>query len=322
MGEWESGDGVWRGDRRDFDGIMGTTATVVALGELLWDIFPDGARFGGAPGNFAHHAAALGADVWMVSGVGDDKLGLAALDHMRQSGLHVDHVHVSPTAPTGSVQVRLDPAGHASYHFNDRDAWDQLKWSAELAGLARRCDVACFGTLGQRSHDSRQTIQRFIEAVPPAAVCLLDLNLRPPFVDSEVMDQSLRLANVLKLNDEELAFLVERYAIEAVGERDQAIMVADRFQLRLVAVTLGERGAMLVRDGQVSEVAPRKTEVSDTVGAGDAYSAALVAGLVAGADLPAINEAACRIAEFVCTQGGATPSLPAELCRQIGKCDR
>lgn len=298
--------------------MTSTSPTVVALGELLWDVFPDGARFGGAPGNFAHHAASLGADVWMVSGVGDDELGASALEHLRASGLHVDHVIVSDSLPTGAVQVQLDQAGHASYHFNDCDAWDKIPWSDELGELARRAEAVCFGTLGQRNEVSRQTIQSFLASTSSSTWRVLDLNLRPPYYDAEVIDQSLQLANVLKLNDDELGFLARLYELDAEGERDRAAELVERFQLELVALTRGDRGGMLVRQGEVSEVESRPVDIRDTVGAGDSFTAAVVIGLIHGIDLDTINQTACRVAEFVCTQGGATPRLPKELRLALG----
>jgi fructokinase len=292
-----------------------TPPTVVALGELLWDIFPDAARFGGAPGNFAHHAASLGGEVWMVSGVGSDKLGLSALEKLRKSGLHSEHVSVSETLPTGSVRVELDDSGHASYHFNDCDAWDHLTWTDDLHELASRSDAVCFGTLGQRNEVARSTIHRFVGSTPGSAWRVLDLNLRPPFYSDSVVDESLQLANVLKLNDEELRYLVDRFALRGQTEREQVVQIAELFQLRLVALTRGDRGGLLVRQGEVSDVKTAPISVVDTVGAGDAFSAAVVMGLISRTDLATINQIACEIAEYVCTQSGATPELPGRLRR-------
>lgn len=289
--------------------------TVVALGELLWDLFPDGPRFGGAPGNFAHHAAALGAQAVMVSAVGDDQLGREALDRLRGSGIDVRHVAISPSHPTGSVAVTLDAQGHAAYRFHHDEAWDFLSWSDSLAALADRCDAVCFGTLGQRRPESRATIQRFVAATRPSVLRVLDINLRPPHYDDEVIQRSLELANVLKLNDDELRLLADRFGHSGKSQVQQAQAIRQRCGLRLVAVTKGSAGAVLVSEQEVIESPGVAVEVRDTVGAGDSFTAALVVGMLRGIELTTVAASACRIAEYVCTQSGATPALPSSIFR-------
>ena len=284
---------------------------VVALGEVLWDLFPDGARFGGAPANFAHHAAALGAEVWLVTGLGDDELGRKALKRLRSSGLHLDHVTIDQDHPTGSVKIDLNDAGEASYEFGQDEAWDHLQWSDALGELAPQCDAVGFGTLGQRQATSREVIQRFVGSTSDGCFRVLDLNLRPPFTEEAVIDSSLGLANVLKLNDSELRFLADHLSLSKSDELGRVEQTAERFELRAVAVTQGERGALVFRDGVSCHVDSQPVEVSDTVGAGDAFSAVIVVGLVSGADLEEIGRSACRVAEYVCTQKGATPELPS-----------
>jgi fructokinase len=286
---------------------------VVALGEVLWDLFPDGARFGGAPANFAHHAASLGGEVWLVTAVGDDELGRAALERLGSSRLHLDQVAVLDGRPTGRVTVELNAKGEASYVFGKDEAWDHLQWSAALGDLAQRCDAVCFGTLGQRSADSREVITRFVGSTPDHCLRVLDLNLRPPFTGDAVIDSSLELANVLKLNDSELDLLADHLSLSKSDEQGRMEQIAERFDLRAVAVTLGERGALLFRDGITCQVDSQPVELADTVGAGDAFTAVISMGLVSGADLEEIGRSACRVAEYVCTQNGATPRLPESL---------
>ncbi len=295
--------------------------TVVALGELLWDVFPDGARFGGAPGNFAHHAAALGADTYLVSAVGDDDLGRQAVERLKGSRIDISHLATCDSRPTGSVSITVDDLGHPSYQFHDNESWDALGWTDGLAALADRCDAACFGTLGQRSEQSRVTIQRFVASTRPTALRILDINLRRPYVSDSVIDQSLGLANVLKLNDDELKFLADLYGLTAKSESDQARQMVDRFDLQLVALTRGPRGALVTDGESVFVVAAKPTEIVDTVGAGDAFTASLTIGLLGGVDLARATEAACRIAEYVCTQAGATPALPESLCTPLLRTD-
>jgi fructokinase len=286
---------------------------VVAIGEVLWDLFPDGARFGGAPANFAHHAASLGADVWMVTGLGNDDLGHEARKRLRGSGLHLDQVDVLDDYPTGRVSVELNSKGEATYRFGEDEAWDHLRWTDDLGELARRCDAVCFGTLGQRQAASREVIERFVRHTSDRCVRVLDLNLRPPYTDEPVIDSSLRLANVLKLNDGELNFLAKHLSLTKSDDADRLVQIAERCEFRAVALTLGERGAWLYRDGVCCQVDSQSVELADTVGAGDAFTAVIAIGLVCGADLEEIGRSACRVAEFVCTQQGATPSLPESL---------
>ncbi len=286
---------------------------VVALGEVLWDLFPDGARFGGAPANFAHHAASLGAQVSLVTGLGNDELGREAIARLGQSGLRLEQVAVLDDYPTGRVTIELNAKAEASYRFGQDEAWDHLQWSSTLEELAADCDAACFGTLGQRHQDSRQVIERFIRATDDRCFRVLDLNLRPPFTDSSIVDSSLGLANVLKLNDSELSYLADHLSLSKVDELGRVEELASRFDLRAVALTLGERGALLFREGVSCHVESQPVDLQDTVGAGDSFTAVVVIGLVAGEELEEIARSACRVAEFVCTQKGATPQLPNSL---------
>jgi len=285
---------------------------IVGLGEILWDVFPDGPRFGGAPANFACHVAALGGSAEMVSAVGNDELGVRALAELQNRRVATCGVHRHEDRPTGIVTVSLDDDGHASYEFAADTAWDALPWSEELARLAERTSAVSFGTLGQRSECSRETIRRFVAATPSRALRIFDVNLRPPFVSDPVIIDSLALANVLKLNDEELPAVAA--LCELSGSDVEVIQeLAEKFALRAIALTRGPDGAVLVRDGQVSEHPGIETHVVDTVGAGDAFTAALALGLLDGSDLTAINRSACQVAAFVCSQSGAAPQLPGGL---------
>lgn len=286
--------------------------SLITLGEILWDMFPSGPRFGGAPANFAHHAASLGADVAIVSGVGNDELGNAALRMLRESSVETQFVAVSDRYRTGQVRVSLDDQGHAAYQFNPDEAWDHIPWTADLNAIASSCQAVCFGTLAQRSSESRNTIRRFVQATPADALRVLDLNLRSPFYDDEVIEESLQLASILKLNDEELNLVAGRF-VSGGDELTQAREILGRYALDLVAVTRGGRGSLLVREDTFSEELAQPTTVRDTVGAGDTYTAAITVGLMKGIPLADINRTACRMAEYVCSQQGATPKLPDQL---------
>ncbi len=288
--------------------------TIVGLGEILWDVFPDGPRFGGAPANFSCSASSLAAsstEVYMVSGVGDDELGRRALQALRDKGVDTSHVAVLKQ-PTGKVDVQLDGEGKASYTFASDTAWDNLGWHDDLASLAASADAVCFGRLGQRSEPARQTIQRFVAATRLTTLRIFDINLRPPFYSDQVIRQSLQLANVLKLNDEELPILSQLYGCEG-ADIEVLRQLSDRCELTAIALTRGAAGSVLLRNGELDESAAVPTEVVDTVGAGDAFTAALAVGLLADEPLSVINARATRVAAYVCSQPGATPPIPARL---------
>jgi fructokinase len=291
---------------------MTRRATVIGLGEILWDVFPDGPRFGGAPANFACSVAELARDridVYAAGGVGADDLGRRAIEALRLHGVDTSCVAmVDP--PTGQVLVKLDAAGRASYEFAADAAWDNVAWSEGLQQLAARADAVCFSTLGQRSEISRQTIQRFVRATPAECLRVLDINLRPPFWNEEIVLQSLQWANVLKLNNEELSVLA--YMLRWSGADHELLQqLVERFSLQLVALTRGAAGALLLSaSGERSDLPGQPTVVVDTVGAGDSFTAALVIGLLSGLPLAMINSWGNRIAAFVSSQPGATPQLP------------
>ena len=292
---------------------MSARPVIVGIGEVLWDVYPDAAHFGGAPANFACHAASLGAESWMVSAVGADNFGDRALDSLQQHGVECAAVTRDPSHPTGRVLVTLDAAGQASYEFATDTAWDHLSWSDQLASLARRCDVVCFGTLGQRSPISRDTIRRFVEATPLTALKVFDVNLRQDFYDAETIESSLQIASVLKLNGEELPIVAEICGMKARTPRDMLMELMSRYELHLAAVTCGRDGALLLAAGEEAECPAVPTTVVDTVGAGDAFTATLVSDFLRGQPLAEINRHANAVASFVCSQPGATSPLPASL---------
>jgi len=292
---------------------MSARPVIAGIGEVLWDVYPDAAHFGGAPANFACHAASLGAEAWMLSAVGADELGDRALDSLGQRGVECASVTRDPKHATGRVLVKLDATGQASYEFAADTAWDHLSWSDQRALLARRCDAVCFGTLAQRSPISRDTIRRFVEATPLTALKVFDVNLRQHFYDTETIESSLQIASALKLNGEELPIVAELCGINARAPRDILMELTSRYALRLAALTYGRDGAFLIAGGEESECPAVPTTVVDTVGAGDAFTATLVFDFLRGLPVAEINRHANAVASFVCSQPGATSPLPASL---------
>lgn len=273
---------------------------IVGLGEILWDLLPSGPRFGGAPANFACAAARLlgdSAEVHLVSAVGEDALGDQALEELRTRGVHPDHVQRNPW-PTGRVHVTLDAVGVPQYEFGTGEAWDHLAWNPGLARLAQTCSAVCFGTLGQRSDPSRIVIERFTSAAKQAWR-IFDINIREPFFSMPIALASLQIANVVKLNEDELPQVAALVGVSG-PEPEMARQIRQRLQLDYLAVTRGPRGAWLVAEEGFSDVAAPPVKATNTVGAGDAFTAALVQGLLRRDSLDAINRHAVAVASAVC----------------------
>ena len=285
---------------------------ILAVGEVLWDLLPTGKQLGGAPANFTFHCRSLGALARLVTRVGDDDFGRQVLERFRLLGLPTETVQVDPTWPTGTVTVTLAADGQPRFTIHEHVAWDRI--TADEAGLAvaDAADAVCFGSLAQRSEPARRAIRALVSAARPEALRVFDVNLRPPFVDRDVIADSLELADVLKLNDQELPVLAALFDLPA-GVRQGMEELAGRFGLSLVALTRGAGGSLLLADGHWSDHPGRPAEVCDTIGAGDSFTACLVVGLLVGRPLDAINSHANEVAAFVCSQPGGTPSIPDAL---------
>jgi fructokinase len=277
---------------------------------VLWDVFPDGEHFGGAPANVAVHAAGLGAEASMISAVGTDARGDEALRRLAAFGVDCSAVARLAGHPTGVVRVRVDAAGLPSYDIARGSAWDFIPWTAPVERAAQRADAICFGTLAQASAESRATIRRAVAATRGTAWRLFDVNLRQTYYDAGLVTASLDLANAVKLNEEELPVVARVCGLESVTPVEQLRELCGRFGLRLAALTRGACGSLLVTaDGAWDCPAPR-TEIVDTVGAGDAFTATLLVGILAGRSLDEVNERANAVAAYVCSQPGATPPIP------------
>lgn len=292
---------------------MTTRPVVVGLGEALWDLLGDGDHFGGAPANVAVHAAALGAEAWLVSAVGRDARGDAALARLDDAAVQRSTVARLADHATGVVRVTLDTAGHPVYDIARESAWDYIPWSAAAAQVVARADAIAFGSLAQRSASSRATIRRTVAATRAAAWRLFDVNLRQTYYDADVLTASLKLATAVKLNEDELPVVAELCGIADGAAVDQLQGLCERFSLRLAALTRGACGSVLITPDDVCEAAAPPTVVADTVGAGDAFTAALLIGILAGRSLDEVSRRANAVASYVCSQPGATPPIPEDL---------
>jgi fructokinase len=285
---------------------------IVGLGEVLWDLLPSGRQLGGAPGNFAYHAHALGANARVVTRVGEDNFGRDILRRFEELGIADGTIQMDETAPTGTVSVSLSENGNPHYIIHENVAWDRLEVTPAALKAIREADAICFGSLAQRSEVSRVSIQRLVSAAPASSLRVFDVNLRQKYFSPEVIEQSLRLANVLKLNDGELLLLASMFNL--TGSIPQQIeKLAQQFSLLLVALTRGPAGSLLFKAGQWSDCPSMPIKIVDTVGAGDSFTAALVMGLLNHMELDEINGLADEVARHVCASAGATPPLPKGL---------
>jgi fructokinase len=320
---------------------------VVGVGEVLWDLLLTGPQLGGAPANFAYHAHALGAQAQVITRVGKDDYGREIIRRFREMGLPHSTVQVDEAAPTGTAKVALSGNGLAHFTIQEDVAWDHIALTREAVGVASKADAICFGSLAQRCELSRTTIQKLVEASPPLALRVFDINLRQQFFSRPLIEQSLQLANVLKMNDDELPTLAAMFDLVgstgdsscsggtpapaedcfAAGTRTgvsalhkvehQIERLAQTFNLKLVALTRGPNGSLLYQEGRWSDCPSRPAKVVDTVGAGDSFTAALVLGLLRKMDLDEINHIANEVARYVCSQAGATPPMPSEFARKF-----
>jgi fructokinase len=294
---------------------------VVGLGELLWDLFPSGKQLGGAPANFAYITALLGDSGIVASRVGDDRLGQEALWHLKSCGLDVNRVQRDLSHPTGTVKVQVDSKGQPEYQITENVAWDFLEFSEDWISLARSAHAVCFGSLAQRNSVSRATIRAFLSALPSFAIGIFDVNLRQAFFSPEVLRDSLRHAKVLKLNHQEFPrFLDLLQCPLRDSERldvSAARWLCREFSLRLVCITRGASGSALVTADSHHEHPGFSVKVADTVGAGDAFTAALVHHALRGSSLAMMNTAANRMGAWVASQEGATPAGDPEILAEV-----
>ena len=285
---------------------------VVGIGELLWDLLPTGAQIGGAPANYAYHAGALGAEARTISRVGNDALGRDLRAQLDVIGVSTQCVQVDTTMPTGTVAVDLDASGQPSYHITPDVAWDHLLVTPDAMVLVSAADAICFGTLAQRNVVSCDAIRTLVAASPSDALRILDVNLRQQFFSPALLDESLMLATVLKVNDVELPQLAALFGLTG-SDHAQMVQIAERWQLRAVALTRGDKGSALLTEHAWSEHPGVRVMVADTIGAGDAFTAAMTLGLLKGWSLDDVNAQANLVAAYVASQAGGTPALPADV---------
>jgi fructokinase len=291
------------------------TFTVVGLGELLWDLLPAGKQLGGAPANFAYITSLQGDRGLVASRVGTDSLAREAMDKLRALGLSISHLQTDADHPTGTVRVDIDGAGQPRYEIIEGVAWDFLAWTADWQMLAQKADAVCFGSLAQRSTDSRNTIRKFLQATRAETIKIFDVNLRQAFYNADVLSAAFDIANIVKLNHEELPRVMQLLGLEYDGDVSSAVRLREKKALRLVCVTRGENGSVLADEHETHAHPGFAVRVVDTIGSGDAFTAGLVHHYLRKADLAEMNEVANRLGAWVASNAGATP-VPTDGLKQ------
>lgn len=284
---------------------------VVGLGEALWDVLPEGKKLGGAPANFAFHAGQFGLNSIAVSTLGEDKLADETVQQLEEKGLQYCMPRVP--YPTGTVQVKLDDEGIPTYDIKENVAWDNIPFTDEVKAIAENTEAVCWGSLAQRNVVSRETIYKFLDATPADCMKIFDINLRQDFYTKDVICESMKRCNVLKINDEELVLIGRMFGYPGLDIENKCWLILGKYDLDMLVLTCGVNGSYVFTPGEMSFQPTPKVEVADTVGAGDSFTGTFCASILAGMTVAEAHERAVRVSAYVCTQNGAMPVLPEEM---------
>lgn len=288
---------------------LDTAGYVVGLGEILWDVFPTGAKLGGAPANFAYHAGQFGLQSMAVSAIGNDELGDETLRQLDAKKLQYELPRLD--LPTGTVQVTLDEQGVPSYDIKQGVAWDNIPYTPEMKHIAQHCQAVCWGSLAQRSDVSRHMIYQFLDDTPADCLRIFDINLRQSFYNKEVICESLKRCNVLKINDEELVTLGRLFGYAGLDIENKCWLILGKYDLDMIVLTCGVNGSYVFTPGNRSYQETPHVEVADTVGAGDSFTGSFCASILRGKSVAEAHKLAVEVSAYVCTQHGAMPPIPA-----------
>lgn len=289
--------------------------SVIGIGEALFDVLPEGKKLGGAPANFAYHVSQFGLNSCAVSAMGDDELGKELEKELNDH--HLNYQIDKVAYPTGTVQVSLDANGIPCYDIKEGAAWDNIPYTPALEKLAKNCTAACFGSLAQRNEVSRNTIYRFLDNMPKeeGILKIFDINLRQGFYDKDIITESIKRCNILKINDEELITVSRIFGYPGIDLENKCWLLLGKYNLKMLILTCGVNGSYVFTPGEVSFIETPKVEVADTVGAGDSFTGAFVASILKGKSVREAHELAVKVSAFVCTQNGAMPVLPDEFTK-------
>ena len=285
---------------------------IVGLGEALWDVLPEGKKLGGAPANFAYHAGQFGLDTIAISALGEDDLAEETIEALKEHNLN----YLMPRVPypTGTVQVTLAEGGIPTYEIKEGVAWDNIPYTDEMAEIAKNARAVCFGSLAQRNKVSRENIRKFLADTPADCLKICDINLRQQFYSKEILEDSFKLCNILKINDEELVVVNRMFGYDGLDMRQTCEKMVQDYGLKMLVLTCGTNGSyVFTDDGLTSFQDTPKVEVADTVGAGDSFTGSFCACILNGKPVQEAHKTAVAVSAFVCTQNGAMPIVPNEL---------
>ena len=285
---------------------------IVGLGEALWDVLPEGKKLGGAPANFAYHAGQFGLDTIAISALGEDALAEETIEALKEHNLN----YLMPRVPypTGTVQVTLAEGGIPTYEIKEGVAWDNIPYTNEMADIAKSARAVCFGSLAQRNSVSRENIRKFLADTPADCLKICDINLRQQFYSKEVLEDSFKLCNILKINDEELVVVNRLFGYDGLDMRQTCEKMVQDYGLKMLVLTCGTNGSyVFTDDGLTSFQDTPKVEVADTVGAGDSFTGSFCACIINGKPVQEAHKTAVAVSAFVCTQNGAMPIVPEKL---------
>ena len=288
---------------------------IVGLGEALWDCLPEGKQLGGAPANFAFHAGQFGNDTIAISALGEDALAdetIAALEANK-----LNYLMPRVPYPTGTVQVTLDNQGIPCYEIREGVAWDNIPYTPEMKEIAKSCKAVCWGSLAQRSIVTRTTIQKFLDATPADCVKIFDINLRQKFYSKEVIEESFKKCNILKINDEELVVIERMFNLSGLDLEKQCHYLIDTYKLNILVLTCGTNGSYVFTADNKSFQPTPKVKVADTVGAGDSFTGSFCAAVLKGKPIEEAHKLAVEVSAYICTQNGAMPILPESILQQF-----
>jgi fructokinase len=288
---------------------------IVGLGEVLWDVLPEGKKLGGAPANFAYHSGQFVGqeNTLAISALGEDKLAEETIDSLKEHKLN--YLMPQVPYPTGTVQVTLDEQGIPTYDIKENVAWDNIPFDADIEEVARNCRAVCFGSLAQRNVVSRNTIYKFLDMTPKDCVKIFDINLRQNFYSKEVIKESLQRCNILKINDEELVLIGRMFDYPGLDIENKCWLILGKYNLDMLVLTCGTNGSYVFTPGSMSFRETPKVEVADTVGAGDSFTGSFCAAILEGKPVAEAHKRAVDVSAYVCTQNGAMPTLPSSLLK-------
>jgi fructokinase len=298
--------------------MPGKTPLIVGIGELLWDVLPGNKHLGGAPANFIYHSSQLGSRAALISRIGNDELGSETLASYAQLGLDTSHIQIDTNHKTGTVEVEVDSDGQPTFNIMENSAWDFIAFNPQACSLVRNADMLYFGSLAQRSKESRRSIVKYLKTASAHTIKLFDVNLRADYYTTEIIRDGLVAANIVKLNEDELDIVLDMLThADKNGKYTVADMI-DEYEINLLCITMGSRGCELKTAYETVIHRGMEVEVKDTIGAGDAFTAAVAINYLAGKSLEKIAYAANLLGSYVASQRGATPHISQKILEQVG----